>query len=119
MRVLWMPLDKPWSRPTDTSSLCCADMTHRLEFTCDQHADPFECGDNTVVYNEIFDEFGLIVHDGGASYIVIAFCPWCGVELPRSQRDRWFDETEAMGLTGDTLPPAYLTGEWRRTPRGE
>lgn len=119
MRVLWMPLDRPWAPPSDTSSFCCADMAHRLELTCDQHADPFECGDNTVVYNEIFDEFGLVVHDGGASYIVIAFCPWCGTRLPESQRERWFDETEAKGFTDETMPPEYRSGEWRRRPREE
>ena len=56
---------------------------------------------------------GLPVHDGGASYVLVAFCPWCGARLPESQRDRWFEETEAKGFTDDTLPPEYRTGAWR------
>lgn len=42
-------------------------------------------------------------------------CPWCGEALPPSQRDRWFDEIEALGLDplADPLPPAYLDGAWR------
>lgn len=89
-------------------------MASALAFDCDQHADPFECPDSLVVYNEVFDEIGLIVHDGGPSKVNIDFCPWCGTRLPESQRDRWFDETEAKGFTDETLPPEYRSGAWRR-----
>jgi len=113
-RVLWMPLQVPWTPPTEAAVLCCAAMSAALAFTCAQHADPFDCADSLIVYNETFDEFGLVVHDGGASYVLIACGPWCGVRLPESQRDRWFEETEAKGYTDETLPPEYLTGAWRR-----
>jgi len=89
-------------------------MASALAFDCNQHADPFECADHLVVYNEVFDEFGIVVHDGGPSYVLIAHCPWCGTRLPESQRDRWYDETEAKGFTDDTLPPEYLSAAWRR-----
>jgi hypothetical protein len=117
MRVLWTPLSKPWAPPSVDAKLCCETMAVQLAFTCAQHADPFECGDNLVVYNEVLDEYGLIVHDGGPSYVLIVFCPWCGTRLAESQRDRFYDEIEAKGLTDETLPPEYLTGEWRREPR--
>ncbi len=113
-RVIWMPVEEAWAPPSEAVILCCTEMKGRLAFTCEQHADPFECPDNLVVYNEKFDEFGLIVHDGGPSYILIGFCPWCGTRLPESQRDRWFDEIEAKGFTEDNLPPEYRTGAWRR-----
>jgi hypothetical protein len=76
-------------------------------------ADPFECADAIVVYNEVFDEYGIPVHDGGASYVLIEHCPWCGEKLPESQRDRWFDATEALGVDHEALPPKFLTGAWR------
>jgi len=88
-------------------------MRAALDFSCDQHADPFECADALMVYNEIFDEYGLPVHDGGASYVLIGNCPWCGARLPESQRDRWFDETETFGVDDENLPPKYLTRAWR------
>ncbi|MFL9824458.1 DUF6980 family protein [Rhodoplanes sp. SY1] len=95
---------------------CCEQMRHQLDFRCAEHADPFDCPDALIVYAEKFDEYGLIVHDGGPSYVVIAYCPWCGARLPESQRDRWFDEIEALGLDPsdtDTLPEKYRSAAWR------
>lgn len=112
-RVLWMPLSVAWAPPSAAATFCCEAMTQALAFDCAQHADPFECADSLMVYNEVLDEYGLPVHDGGASYVLVAICPWCGARLPESQRDRWFDETEAKGFTDDTLPPEYRTGAWR------
>lgn len=89
-------------------------MARALAFDCSDHADPFDCADSLVVYNEIFDEIGLVVHDGGPSYVLIAHCPWCGTRLPESQRDRWFDETEEKGISDDALPPEYASAAWRR-----
>lgn len=113
--VLWMPLEIDWSPPSTEARFCCGDMSSALDFFCAQHADPFECADALVVYNEIFDEYGLVIHDGGASYLLLSYCPFCGTKLPDSARDRWFDETEALGLEGDDLlPRAFRTGAWRR-----
>ena len=56
-------------------------------------------------------EYLIPVHDGGASGIVMRFCPWCGTRLPDSRRD---DADEA-----DTppAPTAELARTRRRTPR--
>jgi hypothetical protein len=114
-RVLWTPLAVAWAPPSADVAFCCEAMASAVAFDCTQHSDPFECADHLVVYNEVLDEYGLVIHDGGPSYILMAHCPWCGARLPESQRDRWFDETEARGLTDDTLPPDYRTAAWRRS----
>ena len=109
-----MPFEVAWSKELSRAH-CCAAMTNALTFECEQHADPFECGDCALIYNPVFDEYGLVVHDGGASYVLIKNCPWCAAALPESQRDRWFDEVDA--LTGDTdasVPAQYLTDAWRK-----
>ena len=31
--------------------------------------------------------YGLIIHDGGESFILIQFCPWCGKKLSHDRRD--------------------------------
>ena len=68
-------------------------------------------------YSDRFDEYGLIVHDGGTSVIAIKFCPWCGSKLPESMRDRWFEELAALGFDdpgGQEIPERFLSDAWRR-----
>ena len=73
---------------------CCETMTYWANYVCDQHPNPFECPDNLVTFNESEHTYGLIVHDGGSSYISIEFCPWCGTTL----------QSKAVSYTHLTLP---------------
>ena len=57
-------------------------MATQLDQRCDQHPDPFDCPDH-LVYQTAGGDFGLIVHDGGASFVQISFCPWCGSALDK------------------------------------
>lgn len=101
---------------------CCEQMVESLKFDCSQHADAFECPDTLVYYSDRFDEYGLIVHDGGASYVSISHCPWCGDKLPESRRDEWFGRLEALGFINpaeENIPDEFQTGEWHRQESGE
>ncbi len=90
-------------------------MVDALRFDCEKHIDPFACPDALLIYNEIMNEYGLIVHDGTASYVLIDRCPWCGTSLPQSARDTWFDQVDALELGENVPPPArFLTSAWRR-----
>jgi hypothetical protein len=62
---------------------CCKRMADAVNYTCEQHPDPFDCPDNLIYFEPGRKVYGLIVHDGGCSYIRIRFCPWCGAELSR------------------------------------
>jgi Domain of unknown function (DUF6980) len=97
----------------------CKEMKAQLEMRCDLHIDSFECADRLVIYNSRFDEYGLIIHDGGTSYSVIQYCPWCGEKLPDSKRDRWFETLKARGFDNPTkqeIPSEFLTDQWYRKP---
>ena len=48
-------------------------------FNCDKCKDKFECADTLI--HEKNGVYGIIVHDGGSSFIEIKFCPWCGEVL--------------------------------------
>jgi len=80
------------------------------------HPNVFECPDNLLFFDEKINEYGLIIHDGGESYSVINFCPWCGKKLPDSKRDAWFDELEKLGFDNpfeQEIPEHYKTKAWR------
>ena len=94
---------------------CCTRMSEMVAYTCEQHPDRFYCPDCLVQYLPKFDEYGLIIHDGGSSIISIGFCPWCGARLPESKRDRWFDELAALGLNDPSeqeIPERYMSDAW-------
>lgn len=94
---------------------CCEQMTKQLNSKCSEHPDAFDCADNVIYYSPNFDEYGLIIHDGGSSYIAIKHCPWCGVSLPKSKRDLWFDKLVALGYDNpwtQDIPKEFLSNEW-------
>lgn len=96
---------------------CCDSMRSQVEFSCEQHASAFDCPDALVFYTPKFDEYSLIVHDGGSSGIRISFCPWCGAKLPESLRERRFAELEALGFEdpgSGAIPSKYNSEEWYR-----
>lgn len=66
-------------------SPCCWMMRDAVNYRCDRHPEPADCPDNLIFHRAGI--FGLYVHDGGGSYVSIAFCPWCGTELPKSRRE--------------------------------
>jgi hypothetical protein len=66
---------------------CCEMMRSKVEWTCDLHADRFECPDCLVHHSARRGTYGLIIHDGAQSFIVIAYCPWCGAKLPEASHD--------------------------------
>jgi hypothetical protein len=94
-------------------------MHRNVTSTCPQHEDRFDCPDALLHYSAPFDEYGIIVHDGGTSYVVIGFCPWCGAKLPESKADKWFEELEELGYDNplfdeSSIPEKYNSDAWWR-----
>jgi hypothetical protein len=73
---------------------CCERMMYELSKIqmCDMHTDPFDCPDSLINYWQKYNEYGIIIHDGGSSQIHIHYCPWCGSKLPESKRDEILDD---------------------------
>lgn len=92
-------------------------MLRQAEYQCADHLPGYNCPDALVSYSPVFREYGLFIHDGGTSSIIIKFCPWCGARLPESLRERWFDELESLGFDSpfiQDIPEKYKTDEWHR-----
>lgn len=71
--------------------------------------------DDIIYYAPEFDEYGIVVHDSGKSYIKIDYCPWCGQKLPESKKNLWFDELERLGIENpleEELPEKFKSSEW-------
>lgn len=77
-----------------------------------------QCPDALIEHVSKYDEYGIVVHDGGSSMVQILFCPWCGTRLPESKRDRWFEELERRGVNplSDPIPSELETDACFRIP---
>lgn len=93
---------------------CCERMRAEFEWSCRVGHSREECPDALIKYIPKYNEYGLIIHDGGTSMVRISFCPWCGTKLPDSQRDRWFERLEKLGIdpATDEVPTEYLSEAW-------
>jgi hypothetical protein len=90
-------------------------MESSLTLNCDQHKDEYSCPDVLIKYSGKFDEYGLIIHDGGSSSLLIQYCPFCGTKLPESKRDLWFDTLESMGFDDPSeqeIPEQFNNRDW-------
>lgn len=64
-----------------SSDHCCKTMSYWVNLDCEKHPNPEDCPDNIIRHSRIDMTYGIRVHDGGASYIKINHCPWCGARL--------------------------------------
>jgi hypothetical protein len=55
---------------------CCEEMHYHITN-----------GEIGLIYVDKCREYGLEYRDGGTSYQIIRFCPWCGSKLPLSLSD--------------------------------
>lgn len=71
-------------------------------------------GEIGLIYTPTFREYSLEYRDGGTSFQLLAFCPWCGRRLPESLRDRWFELLQARGLEPEDpdIPQEFRTDQW-------
>jgi hypothetical protein len=60
-------------------------MAAQLAVTCEIH-ELEDCPDSVIGHWRKSGEYGLRIHDGGASMILIDYCPWCRTRLrPKSR----------------------------------
>ena len=81
---------------------CCKDMKEAL--TDNEHP---------LYYSAAYQEFGLQLASK-YEYSILNYCNWCGVQLPNSRRDQWFEELEAQGIDPweQDIPINYLSSAW-------
>lgn len=60
---------------------CCETFEAHAEQACPEHPDRFDCPDAILLYDREAKKAGIILHDGGRSYIEIRYCPFCGKKI--------------------------------------
>ena len=70
--------------------------------------------EQAILFVGKFREWGIPIPDGGASFMEMTFCPFCGARLLPSVRGAWFDKAEALGIGPpyDQMPAEYLSEAW-------
>lgn len=62
----------------DVEMHCCETMAGQVGRVCLNHFGR-ECPDGLVHHRR--GTYGLVIRDGGGSFVKIQFCPWCGADL--------------------------------------
>jgi hypothetical protein len=66
-----------------THPTCCETLAYYLERECPTHPDPWDCPDR-LFYRATDGEIGIVIHDGGSSFVTMLYCPFCSSALPLS-----------------------------------
>ena len=87
-----------------------------MNFCCDQMEFFSSNSEDALIrYVPYFDEYGLVLHDSGSSYVTIEYCPWCEKKLPESKRDMWFNLLEDQGYLNpleEEIPNRFKQYGW-------
>lgn len=93
---------------------CCDAMTEQVNLGFPQTVGSLKGStDRRIYWSPVFDEYGLICQPS-AEMLLIQYCPFCGVQLPDSRRDMWFDRLERHGWKtwDDSIPKHMLFHDW-------
>ena len=85
---------------------CCSDMEMMIN------------EERSVVYVPKFREYGFPILDGGSSFLIMKYCPWCGRTLPTSLRSEYFRILKESGIEypcrESELPEEMRSDKWWR-----
>lgn len=100
-----------------TKAHFCKDMKRNYFILHSKESMSKEIEDRLVIYIPHFQEYGLPIYDGGSSYVLIKYCPWCGAKLPKSRRNKWLSKMSELGYTSpfsQNIPEVYLLADWEK-----
>ena len=105
-------------RGVSADNFPCVHMAYYASHQCDEHPDPRECTKSVVLHIPKFDEYVISPRGSTGDDITITHCPWCGITLPESRRDEWFDKLESLGIDPweEDIPEEYQSDKWHRKP---
>jgi hypothetical protein len=77
----WATAEKLKSKRFDYEAYCCLVMADNVYSSLSEDGET-KYDDPSVIINK-WDEglYGIPIHDGGATMVMINYCPWCGKKL--------------------------------------
>jgi uncharacterized protein DUF6980 len=96
------------SRGARVDDFPCVHLAWQATFHCDQHPDLHDCSKVAILYLPRFDEWSLRAVDDADHVTQILYCPWCGMRLPDSKRDLWFETLAVMGYNAPAVEEVPL-----------
>jgi len=77
----WATAEKLKVKGFDYESYCCLMMADKVYQSLDEDGE-IKYDDVDVIINK-WDKglYGIPIHDGGTSMVLINYCPWCGTKL--------------------------------------
>ncbi len=88
---------------------CCEMMVSHCVHQCNNHESEFDCPDSLIHYEPEEEKYGIIIHDGGCSWLEIKNCPWCGKNLRRFRENLLSGEDEGTAIA--------ISKTWQRKNR--
>lgn len=77
---------EPAGKADSQANGCCDDMRSWSSDHCTAH--PVYCYDRLVLFDEKGGYYGIMIHDGGSSFVKIRYCPWCGKAVPARPEEK-------------------------------
>lgn len=110
----WSMAQELKKRNQELSDFLCVHIAYYTTKTCIEHPNYYDCSDIIIHYNKHFDEYSIAPRGGRGDNIMISHCPWCGIELPASKRDLFFDTLDALGINypEEDAPESLLKPKW-------
>ncbi|MES2508842.1 MAG: hypothetical protein V4625_02890 [Pseudomonadota bacterium] len=103
------------NEPVHVKDHCCIEMSRQVDMLFPHAQSPLlGSTDKRIYWSPVFNEYGLVCQPS-AEILQIQHCPFCGVLLPESRREKWFERLESKGWKtwGDAIPSEMLTHDWQ------
>lgn len=103
------------SREIAPSHHCCLDMAFAIAHPIKT---PHQGSNRVVDWIATWDEYRIPVAYDGYSSTLMRFCPWCGMQLPESKRELWYQTLYKLGYTdpgNDEIPAEFNSDRWWRS----
>lgn len=79
----WATAEKLKAQGFDYESYCCLMLADKVYQSLDEEGETKYMDVDVIINKWDRGLYGIPIHDGGTSMVVINYCPWCGTKLSK------------------------------------